>query len=139
MILYTKITLQQLSKEGKNHKWGTYPCTKCDRNMWGHGYVARYFTEVSNAVYLKKYRCPNCRVVVIVKPEGFWPHIRSAISTVYKMLRSRISKGTWPAEFPRQRGGHWLKRFAINAKMSCEINLLTFLDRCFVKELHFFP
>lgn len=139
MILIYKITLQKLTEDGKNHKWPACPCEKCHRNMWGHGYVARYLSNIPQQLFLKRYRCPDCGKVMTARPEGFWPFIRTSISTIYQMLHFKISNGRWPIHFSRQRGGHWLRRFVIHTKMSCETNLLTFLDRCFDKQLHFFP
>lgn len=139
MILFCKITSENLSKLDKNYKWPPCNCEKCQRSMWGHGYVARYFSILSHPVYLKRYRCPNCGTVITTRPESFWAFLRSSIQMIYRSLRTKISSGSWPPETTRQRGGHWLKRFGIHAKMSCETNFLTFLDRCFDKELHFFP
>jgi hypothetical protein len=138
MILYYKITIKKLSEEGKNFKWGSCDCIKCNRKMWGHGYVTRYFSGIPDSVYLKRYRCPGCRSVVSTRPEGFFAHIRSSIFSIYSALKAKISNGHWPPQFPRQRGGHWLKRFTISARMSCQSDLISFLDRCFEKELHFF-
>jgi hypothetical protein len=138
MILITKITVEELAKNGKNHKWDKFHCEECHRFMWGHGFVFRYFSSISDSVYLKRYRCPQCLVVVTVRPEGYWPFIRSSISTIYSILNARILNGFWPEGFPRQRGGHWLKRFAENAKMNCQENLLNFLQYCFEKQLRFF-
>lgn len=137
MILFCKITLQTLSTEGKGYKWPSCECKKCHRNMWGHGFVTRYFSGLSQ-VFIKRYRCPECRTVVVTRPEGFRPWIRSSIKTIYQSLRSRITSGYWPTEVTRQRGGHWLRRFAVHAQMSCETSILTFLDRCFDKEVSFF-
>jgi hypothetical protein len=138
MILQTKITVEELSKNGKNHNWERHLCNKCNRFMWGHGFVARYFASAVAVVFLKRYRCPDCSVVVTTRPEGHWPSIRSSTGTIYQVLFSRIKEGHWPLSFPRQRGGHWLKRFSLNARMSCETELLKFLEFCFLKQLHFF-
>lgn len=107
--------------------------------MWGHGFVTRYFDSIDGLVYLKRYRCPECRSVVVVRPDGYWPMIRSSIRGIFDNLLARISTGSWPIRFPRQRGGHWLKRFANHAKMSGEVNLEIFLNFCFTKDLRFFP
>lgn len=138
MIFQSKITVSELSKNGKNHKWDKYYCCKCNRFIWGHGFVGRYFSSFAEAIYLKRYRCPGCRVVVTARPEGHWPFIRSSIFAIYQALFSRIGAGAWPAGFPRQRGGHWIRRFADHAKMSCQTNLPIFLNTCFEKELKFF-
>jgi hypothetical protein len=137
MISFNKITLQTLSTEGKDYKWLPCRCEKCDRNMWGHGFVSRYF-EGFTQVFMKRYRCPECKTVVTTRPEGFRRYVRSPIEIIYHSLRIRFSSGSWPPETPRQRGGHWLRRFVVHAKMSCETDLLIFLNRCFEKQLSFF-
>lgn len=138
MIFQSKITVDELSKSGKNHKWDKCHCNKCNRKMWGHGFVARYFSSFPDVIFLKRYRCPDCSTVTTARPEGYWPFIRSSISIIYSILNTRISNGFWPTGFPRQRGGHWLKRFAENAKMAGQENLLNFLQFCFEKHIRFF-
>jgi hypothetical protein len=139
MILLHKITIEDLSKVGKNYKWPINRCDDCRRNMWGHGYVSRYFTASVVEVYLKRYRCPGCRSVVTVRPEGHWPRIRSSILVIYEALKSKLSIGRWPALFPRQRGGHWLNRFVRFVAMEAPASILLFLDHCHQKEIRFLP
>lgn len=137
MILFTKITIEELSKKGKAHKWEKHQCDKCHRNMWGHGYVMRYFAEVLDAIYVKRYRCPNCSTVVTTRPQTHWKSIRSAILTIYEVLRSKLT-GFWPPGFPRQRGLHWLQRFVVLARMENQDNLYSFLSFCFANQIRFF-
>ncbi len=139
MIFNYKITVEELSKSGKNHKWERHFCNKCSRFMWGHGFVTRYFQSIDGCVYLKRYRCPKCTTVATTRPDGHWPMIRSSIRAIFSILLTRISSGTWPISFSRQRGGHWLRRFVNHAKMSGETNLETFLSFSYQKSLRFFP
>lgn len=139
MILSYKITVEELSNAGKNHKWERHFCNTCNRFMWGHGFVTRYFESTDGPVFLKRYRCPKCGAVVVVRPDGYWPVIRSSIRSIFDNLSTKISTGSWAPGFPRQRGGHWLKRFVNHVKMSCEENLEGFLNFCFAKSLRFFP
>ena len=139
MILSYKITAEELSNAGKNHKWERHFCDTCSRFMWGHGFVTRYFDSIDGPIYLKRYRCPGCRSVVTSRQDGYWPLIRSSIRGIFDNLLTRISTGAWPKLFPRQRGGHWLKRFVNHAKMSGTVNLKIFLNFCFTKDLRFFP
>ncbi|MBI4404826.1 MAG: hypothetical protein HY537_11725 [Deltaproteobacteria bacterium] len=132
-----KITIEELSKKGKTYKWEKHHCDKCQRDMWGHGFVMRYFAEALDGVYLKRYRCPDCSTVVTTRPETHWNSIRSAILTIYRALKSKLT-GLWPPGFPRQRGLHWLKRFIDLAKMENQNNLSWFLTFCFAKQLRFF-
>lgn len=138
MILQTKITVEELSRNGKDHNWEKYFCNNCNRFMWGHGFTGRYFASVLAVVFLKRYRCPGCSVVVTTRPGDHWQKIRSSITIIYQVLGSRIRDGSWPYSFPRQRGGHWLRRFSLNARMFGQNNLIAFLNFCFHKQLHFF-
>jgi len=139
MILPYKITFEELSKVGKDYNWPNHLCKSCKRNMWGHGYVARYSSILADAVYLKRYRCPDCRTVVTVRPEGYWPRIRSSILAVFEALKSKLSHGLWPGGFSRQRGGHWLNRFVGLARMEMKEDLSLFLVHCQSKKIPFFP
>ena len=138
MILFRKITLSLLASEGKGYKWGPCQCPKCNRKMWGHGFVTRYFSGYSDPIFLKRYRCPDCKTVVTIRLNGFWERIRSSIKKIYKCLVHKLTYGWWPPDISRQRGGHWLRRFNNLAKMSTEFDYLNFLNKCYQKNLHFF-
>lgn len=138
MILWIKINLDLVLKEGKKFKWENCECCNCHVKMWGHGYVARYFAEVASIVFLKRYRCWRCKAVVVVRPEGYWPKIRSSISTIYTSLISRLRDHCW-SSCPRQRGGHWLARFVRHAMMEKQSNLVLFLKHSFEENLRFLP
>lgn len=139
MIFQSKITVSELSRNGKNHKWEKCECSKCNRSMWGHGFVGRYFSSFPDIVYLKRYRCPCCSSVITTRPEGYWSFFRSPVESIYQSLSKRICTGSWPFGFPRQRGGHWIRRFVNFAKMSGQLNLLDFLKTSFEKNLYFCP
>jgi len=59
-------------------------------------------------VVLKRYRCPECRVVIRMRPSGYWRRIQASIAEIRRRLFYRIGKGRWPPQSnpPRQR--HWL-------------------------------
>ena len=139
MILHYKITFDELSKVGKNYKWPINFCECCNRNMWGHGYVARYFAVLLDSVFLKRYRCPGCRTVVVIRPEGYWPWLRSSILMIHEALMLKLSSGRWPTNCTRQRGGHWLKRFVQFAQMEMKADLCEFLNHCYHKQIPFLP
>lgn len=137
MILSTKITVQELSKAGKEYNWSKHACEGCKRNMWGHGFASRYFSGIMNLIYVKRYRCPGCKIVVTARPEGYWPRIRSSIPAIFEVLHLKLNSGIWPINFSRQRGGHWLSRFVGLAKMEMQQNLSLFLHSCYTKNIRF--
>lgn len=97
---------------GRNYSWkkpGT--CPKCNGiRLWGHGYVEAYFDEAgSQSVLLKRYRCPQCRVVIRLRPVGYWKRIQAAVTTVGQQVLGRLEKGRWPPGSNPARGRHWLR------------------------------
>jgi hypothetical protein len=137
MIFRYKITVTELAKAGKNFNWLPHQCEKCQRKMWGHGYVARYFSGHCNQIYLKRYRCPDCHSVVTARPEAYWTRLRSSVQAIYDAIRERLQIGKWPDTCPRQRGGHWLKRFMSFVRMEGYSQPLSCLDFCFEKQIPF--
>lgn len=124
------INMDQLSKEGKSFNWEKQLCEKCSCFMWGHGYVTRYFESFSEPLYMKRFRCHRCKVVGCVRPDGYWPFIKTPIINIFDVLTYRLSQilePVWPEGYPRQRCGYWLRRFQSFFKMhfmSKEIGLL---------------
>jgi hypothetical protein len=140
MILSRKICFASLSSLGKAFVWEPHDCESCRRPMWGHGFVSRYFTEIAASLYLKRFRCPGCGTVATVRPEGYWPRVRSAIATIYAVLNFRVNSGLWPEGSARQRCGHWLRRFGRKVRMDFGPNadFAETLEFCFAKDLGFF-
>ena len=139
MILFRKICLEELSRKGRAFNWESQACEKCKRQMWGHGFVCRYFSEVFSALYLKRFRCPSCGVVATTRPDGYWRATRSSILSIYAALSGRLRTGSWASN--RQRAGHWLRRFVAMVRMNYgdHSDLVAVLDSCLAKGLRFFP
>ena len=123
MILATFVSTDDLVKEGKNYNWKR-PC-KCQNpgckseKLWGHGYVKRYFFACSEAVYLKRWRCPHCHSVITTRPKSFWRRFQETKSRIFEALRHRLHPKipkAWPLWTTRQRAGHWLKKLLNHAK-----------------------
>lgn len=140
MILSLKICLKELSDQGKSFNWEPQGCEKCRRPMWGHGFVSRYFAEMTVSLYLKRFRCPGCRSVLTTRPSGYWPRIRSSVVSIYTCLRARLDTGGWPSGGPRQRYGHWLRRFGRKVRMDFNHapDLSQALEFCLSKSIPFF-
>lgn len=112
LILFVEVCVKTLVAVGRQYPWQRpQQCPKCKGvRVWGHGYVAAYFDESgSPCVYLKRYRCPQCRVVMRVRPVGYWKRIQATVATVRQCVLHRLEKGRWPPNSnpPRQR--HWLR------------------------------
>lgn len=112
LILFVEVCVKTLVELGRQYPWQRpEQCPKCQGvRVWGHGYVEAYFDEAGSAcVLLKRYRCPECGVVIRLRPSGYWRRIQAAVATVRQCVTERIATGRWPPNSnpPRQR--HWLR------------------------------
>jgi len=83
--------------------------------LWGHGFVLAYFDDIAGGVYLRRYRCPECRCVVRLRPMGYFVRIQASIETIRESLGQRLRKGRWPSGSSGSRRRHWLKALIRNA------------------------
>jgi DNA-directed RNA polymerase subunit RPC12/RpoP len=112
LILFVEVCVKTLVGQGRKYPWEKPErCPKCGGvRVWGHGYVEAYFDEAgSQSVYLKRYRCPECRVVMRLRPSGYWKRIQAAVAAVRQCLMDRLEKGRWPPGSNPARQRHWLR------------------------------
>lgn len=70
------------------------------------------------AVLLKRYRCPTCRRVFTMVPAGFYARHQTAAAAMVAALAARLRHRGWPIGMPRQRAGHWLRKFLTKCRMN---------------------
>jgi hypothetical protein len=112
LILLIDLCVKTLERLGRDYLWRRPErCPRCGGvRVWGHGFVSAYFDEAGRqGVFLKRYRCPECRLVIRMRPWGYWRRIQASIREIRQCLSHRIGKGRWPPRSnpPRQR--HWLQ------------------------------
>jgi len=120
VIIQTDASIEDLKNSKKNYSWKKpkeCPNTACRKKLWGHGFVLRYFDSCPEGVYLKRWRCPHCQLVITCRPIGYWRRYQETISNIFEALQFRIKQLKWPDWVTRQRGGHWLKTLISNAKI----------------------
>jgi len=111
LILFVEVRVKTLVELGRKYPWQRPPqCPKCHSvRVWGHGYVEAYFDEAGGqCVLLKRYRCPECGVVIRLRPSGYWKRIQATVATVCQCVVHRVEKGRWPPGSNAARGRHWL-------------------------------
>ena len=112
LILFMDLCVKTLVGLGRNYRWQRPErCPRCSgARVWGHGFVSAYSDPAgAQCVFLKRYRCPECRVVIRVRPSGYWKRIQASVTAVQQCVMHRIGTGRWPpgSNPPRQR--HWLR------------------------------
>ena len=111
MTYHACVDIFLLAIEGKKFKWQKpSSCPDCGHYLWGHGFVGRYFDDFTDKLWIKRYRCPNCKNVITLTPMGHHKFFRFSLSHIFKTLIHRLSSYQWPPWTTRQRAGHWLQK-----------------------------
>lgn len=114
MILSVAIVLSILEEKGRDYSWERPICFKCKKNVWGHGFVQRFFNDFKSFLWIRRWRCPHCQLVITCRPDNYWKRYQEQISRIFEALKFRVQELKWPPWTSRQRGGHWLRK--INSK-----------------------
>ncbi len=111
MIIFISVDLKKIFEKKKKYEWKRPEiCPKCDAHrIWGHGFVLAYFDGFTEGLWLKRYRCPVCRIVIRMRPKGYFPRFQSSIDTIRSSIIHKQSKGRWLKTIGRTRQLHWLK------------------------------
>lgn len=81
--------------------------------MWSHGFVSRYFDEFPESLWMRRWRCPECRAVHTARPLEYWRGFWASASTIVASLWSRIEEHRWLASHSRQRQEYWWRGLEI--------------------------
>ena len=79
--------------------------------LWGHGYVCRYFDGFLGALWLKRYRCPDCGAVHTLRPHLYDRRFQVIWFTIFLSLLKKITVGRWLSGWSRQRQQYWWRGF----------------------------
>ncbi len=75
--------------------------------MWGHGYVRRYFDGIEGALWMKRWRCPQCRGVHTARLGTHWRKFWASWPVILLSLLSKERGGRWLGGMTRQRQQYW--------------------------------
>ena len=115
MIYFVDVQLKDIFEQGKDFLWiPPIACLRCRHyRVWGHGFVPRFFDGFVSCLYLKCYRCPQCRCVMTTRPETHFSRIRCRKETIRVLINFRITTGRWlPSSLSLPRMRHWLANLA---------------------------
>lgn len=117
LILHFSVDVKRLVEEGKNFPWPRPKrCPRCkSQRLWGHGYVLRYFEYWPHPVWLKRFRCPECRAVHTLRPERFWKGFHYSVLTILLSLLNKILENRWLRCLSRQVQQYWFKGLRFQA------------------------
>jgi hypothetical protein len=131
LILYFSIDVKKLFELGKKYPWiKPYCCPACKgHRLWGHGYAPRYFEEFSQALWMKRFQCPDCTAVHCARPETYTSRFRYRRLEILRSLTEKISGcGKWLALIPRQNQQYWFKAAKRRLSISSNVTMPTLDD-----------
>lgn len=118
MILFCSLNLNKLYKKGRNYPWEKpVSCPHCGScRLWGHGFVLAFFDGFIDALFLKRYRCPDCKTVFRVRPEGYFSRFQASINTIRASIESKSVHKKWLRKISRTRQYHWYRALTRHVK-----------------------
>ena len=98
MIYFVAVLLKDIFEQGKDFPWQRPEgCPECGRyKLHGHGFAARYFQGFASCLYLKCYRCPDCHLVITMRPDSHFSRIQGCKEEIRSYLSHRLCEGRWP-------------------------------------------
>ncbi|MBF0202499.1 MAG: hypothetical protein HQK66_14565 [Desulfamplus sp.] len=118
MILFINVVLKEIFEQGRNFSWAKpEKCPGCGRwKIWGHGFVQALFDGFSRTLWLKRYRCPDCKCVITMRPTSHFSRFQSSRETIRSALEHRLNHGKWPPNMTPARMRHWLRNLKLQVK-----------------------
>lgn len=81
--------------------------------------MLRYFDGHAHPLWLKRYRCPECRAVHTARPDTHYRRFWASIRTILTSLYAKATAQRWPSEPSRQRQQYWWKGFQRQLTRTC--------------------
>jgi len=109
LILQIAVSIKDLFLLGRAFPWSRpEQCPRCGHGrLWGHGFVSAYFDGYDKVFWLRRYRCPLCRLILRLRPAGYFQRFQASIETIRQSLACRFYHHLWPPGSSRQRQGRW--------------------------------
>jgi hypothetical protein len=129
LVVYLSVDCNDVSTRGKAFRWPRPElCPSCEASrLWGHGYVRRFFDGFDEALWMKRWRCPECGAVHTARPDRFWRGFWAQHSTIIASLFERECERRWLPRPCRQRQQYWWRGFQIQRQFDSVFATLTSL------------
>ncbi len=113
MVIYLSVDLHQLFSQGKKYPWPRPArCPSCNSiRLWSHGYVRRNFDGFDSSLWIKRFRCPDCRSVHTMRPSDYSSFCQASRLVVFLSLLMKILFGQWLPEVCSRRQRYWFSTF----------------------------
>ena len=113
LLLHIRVVLEEIQLLGRRFPWKRPAhCPRCrSRRLWGHGFVLRYFAGIAVGLWLRRWRCPDCKAVHTVRPADYPPGSAYPAELRNRSILTKLDGGVFLPEVPRQNQQYWKKAF----------------------------
>ena len=113
LLLHIRVLLEDIQLLGRRFPWKKPTrCPRCyNRRLWGHGFVLRYFASCTEGLWLRRWRCPDCRAVHTTRPAEYPPGSAYPAELRNRSIFTKLNGGTYLPEVPRQNQQYWKRAF----------------------------
>lgn len=111
LVHRVRIEVKSLAEQGRAFPWPRpVVCLGCGgARVWGHGFVEAWFDGYDRPLTLRRYRCPQCRLVIRMRPFAYWQRFQASTAAIRVALLQRLRHGRWPPQLSTARARHWLR------------------------------
>ena len=109
MVIFSAVKLKELFEKKRDYPWQkpkSCPCCNSNR-LWGHGFADAIFDGYNQPLLLKLYRCPECRCVIRLRPEGYFKRFQAPVETIRSSIVCKSTTNRWLVGISRSRQCHW--------------------------------
>ncbi len=109
MIIFFSAILNEIFLFGRDYSWPKPEhCPRCNScRVWGHGFFTACFDGYNCPLLLKRYRCPDCKCIMRLRPEGYFKRFQAPIAAIRSSILSKVWSGKWVDDIDRNRQCHW--------------------------------
>lgn len=80
--------------------------------------MARYFEGIADAVWVKRWRCPDCHAVHTMRPRSHWRGFWASTVAIVAVLKGKLAGQRWVNGFSRQRQQYWWRGYQKQSRFS---------------------
>ena len=77
--------------------------------------MSRFLDGTDEALWLKRYRCPDCSKVYTIRPKTHYRNFWASRITILKSIFNKLIHNIWITGVSRQRQQYWFRGFKLQA------------------------
>jgi hypothetical protein len=110
LILFVEAAVKSIFELGRSFPWAKPDsCPRCGGRLWRHGFTTRYFDECAHPLFMRRYRCRDCRLLLTTRPVDYLSRFQTSIADIRDCLTHRFQQCRWKKNRSTSRQRHWLK------------------------------